>query len=319
MSDEERKSEKKKKKKHHKSGKKQTTSAAASSNNNNNDDDDGYEDKIRAKNDADYETSNEKANKKRSRAEKKKRDDDDFNNSSNNNNNASRRAMMERQKSEKNKLDQEGDDQFTSDAEVYCPTATADTAVMDEINQDGAVQVDDSGGIQAFVAETLEIDMDDVGIIKSDAEVEMEEKKRYSKLFLGAVAAAILGVIVIVVPLTLKFARGGTAFRLNIVTEMPTDAPSSMPSSEPTSMPSSIRFQEITEKLYSLSGDALHEQGSPQYRAAMWMADDDPLNLELSDAGFEQRYVLALFYFAMDGPNWTENNGWLSELSECFW
>ena len=47
------------------------------------------------------------------------------------------------------------------------------------------------------------------------------------------------------------------------------------------------------------------------------MADDDPMNLELSDAGFEQRYIMALFYFSMDGPQGVEQNGWLSELSEC--
>jgi hypothetical protein len=28
---------------------------------------------------------------------------------------------------------------------------------------------------------------------------------------------------------------------------------------------------------------------------------------------------MALFYYAMDGERWVENNGWLSELSECFW
>ena len=54
----------------------------------------------------------------------------------------------------------------------------------------------------------------------------------------------------------------------------------------------------------------------PQYRASMWMADDDPMNLELSEAGFEQRYILALLYFSMDGPQWVEQNGWLSELLE---
>jgi len=26
-----------------------------------------------------------------------------------------------------------------------------------------------------------------------------------------------------------------------------------------------------------------------------------------------------LFYYAMDGPRWVEQNGWLSELSECYW
>ncbi|KAL7511587.1 hypothetical protein ACHAXN_008577 [Cyclotella atomus] len=190
---------------------------------------------------------------------------------------------------------------------------------MAEINQDGAVKVDEYGGIQAFVAETIEIDGDDVGIIKSDAEVELEEKRKYSKLFLMATAAIVIGVIVIVVPLTLKFARGGTRLQLNIVTQAPTDVPSMMPSASPSSMPSSVRFMEITDKMYFLSGDKLYEQGSPQYLAAMWMADGDPMRLDVDNAGFVQRYVMALFYYAMDGVRWVEQNGWLSEMSECFW
>lgn len=231
-----------------------------------------------------------------------------------------RRASLEQSKSEHDKpATDEGDDARPADTDVYCPTVQADEEIMAEINQDGAVQVDDSGGIQAFVAETIEIDGDDVGIIKSDAEVELEEKRKYSKLFLAAVAAIVVGVIVIAVPLTLKFARGGTILQTTVVTQEPTDVPSMMPSVSPSNMPSSVRFMDITDKMYFISGDELYRQGSPQYMAAMWMADSDPLRLDPDDARFTQRYVMVLFYYAMDGQRWVEQNGWLSELSECYW
>eukprot|EP00804_Cyclotella_cryptica_P024568 CCRYP_020755-RA/>CCRYP_020755-RA protein AED:0.32 eAED:0.37 QI:0/-1/0/1/-1/1/1/0/518 len=211
------------------------------------------------------------------------------------------------------------DDVIEAHTDVYYPNLEADAEVMAHINQDGAVQVDESGGIQAFVAETIEIDGDNVGIIKSDAEIELEEKRKYSKWFLGAVLAIIVVVVAIAVPLTLKYGKGGTRVQLNIVTQAPTDVPSMMPSISPSSMPSSERFMEITNKLYPLSGEALYDQGSPQYLAAMWMADNDPMRMDLDDAGFEQRYIMALFYYAMDGPSWVEQYGWLSEESECYW
>ena len=302
MSEEERRAEKKKKKKKHKDS---DRSSKKRSTDNEDDDDDKYEAKIRAKQEESslyaHDDENEENETSKSRSKKE-----------------ARRRKLEREKSEHLK-NNEGDDTLPTDAEVYCPTGEADADIMAEINQDGAVQVDESGGIQAFVAETIEIDGDDVGIIKSDAEVEIEEKRKYSKMFLGAVAAIVVGVIVIAVPLTLKFGKGGRRYQLNIVTQPPTEKPSMMPSESPSGMPSSIRFMEITDKMYFLSGDKLYEAGSPQYLAAMWMADKDPMMLDLDDARFEQRYVMALFYYAMDGPRWVEQNGWLSELSECYW
>lgn len=345
MSDEERKSEKKKKKKHkdpNRERKKKHRDEASKADSST----DALEAKIRAKQREERRNNKKRRDEddnegeddrkpaarptteavdrlgSRSRAERRKSNEyDSKHSSSSKKSEKERRSQLERAKSERDKLQQqeEGDDTLPSDTNVYCPTVQADEEIMAEINQEGAVQVDDSGGIQAFVAETIEIDGDDVGIIKSDAEVELEEKRKYSKLFMGAVAAIVLGVIVIVVPLTLKFARGGTRLQLNIVTQQPTDVPSMMPSVSPSSMPSSVRFMEITDKMYFLSGEKLYEQGTPQYLSAMWMADGDPLRLDPDDARFAQRYIMALFYYAMDGERWVEQNGWLSELSECYW
>jgi len=231
-------------------------------------------------------------------------------------------------KSEADRLDQDRsfvkpDDQngtnFSHGVEEFYPNVEADTEVMATINQEGLVQVDETGGIQAFVAETIAIEGDDVGIIKSDAEIEKEEKKKYTKYFLGTVACLIAVIAAIVVPLTLKFAKGNQVNQLNIITEEPTSSPSLMPSAMPSSMPSSVRFTRVVQKLTPLSGNALKVQGSPQYRAAMWISDEDEMQMPLSMPGFEQRYIMALFYFAMDGPLWVNSNGWLGPESECFW
>jgi len=112
-------------------------------------------------------------------------------------------------------------------ATAYYPSIMeADAEVMAEINQEGLVHIDESGGIQAFVAETIAIDGDAVGIIKSDAEVEREEKRRYTKLFCGAVVALVVVILAVAVPLTLKFAGGNETTILTVITESPTDFPS---------------------------------------------------------------------------------------------
>ena len=133
----------------------------------------------------------------------------------------------------------------------------------------------------------------------------------------------------VAVPITMKYGKGRQENRRRItyVSTEPSESPSSMPSVSPSSMPSSTRFTEIVEALQPISGRKLREQGSPQYLAAMWMADTDPMQLPVGSAGsndgrydrFKQRYIMALFYFALDGANWLEDRGWLSEDSECFW
>lgn len=72
---------------------------------------------------------------------------------------------------------------------------------------------------------------------------------------------------------------------------------------------------------------ALQNHDAPQYKAALWIADQDARNVPLPsdpknyDASYEfvQRYILAVFYFALDGANWIRKVDFLSEKSECDW
>jgi iron only hydrogenase large subunit-like protein len=72
------------------------------------------------------------------------------------------------------------------------------------------------------------------------------------------------------------------------------------------------------EKLLPLSGDKLNEVGSPQQRAARWIADKDPEQLDVSNILFEQRYSMAVLFHSLNGDAWGPTN-WLSEASECDW
>ena len=69
--------------------------------------------------------------------------------------------------------------------------------------------------------------------------------------------------------------------------------------------------------------DLEHSQ-TPQHRAAQWMADNDLLQLEIptDEANaivFEERYILAVFYYAMNGDNWTEAFNFLLDSPVCEW
>mmetsp|Transcript_10201 Transcript_10201/g.28086 ORF Transcript_10201/g.28086 Transcript_10201/m.28086 type:complete len:821 (+) Transcript_10201:165-2627(+) len=67
--------------------------------------------------------------------------------------------------------------------------------------------------------------------------------------------------------------------------------------------------------------------GRPQYMASNWIANMDILSLDVPTAlnttaaqAFVQRYVLALLYYATNGPDgWRNKASFLSEQSECGW
>ena len=109
------------------------------------------------------------------------------------------------------------------------------------------------------------------------------------------------------------------------------------PSSAPTTIFSSTgRLGDILREIMSHFESPTLEQDltnpeSPQYLAALWMAETDqhpatanltyPLNQRSLDLlQFRQRYALATFYYATDGDRWTERCNFLSpSLHVCEW
>ena len=96
------------------------------------------------------------------------------------------------------------------------------------------------------------------------------------------------------------------------------------PTNPPTHMFDSQTLQVVdfvTNKGWSDAAEA-RKQSSPQFRAANWIADYDPLNLDVDDTlDFRQRYALAVFYYALDGDNWMYGDklSWLSANNVCDW
>lgn len=85
------------------------------------------------------------------------------------------------------------------------------------------------------------------------------------------------------------------------------------------------RTEEVVTYLSSYSDpEALATSGTPQYRAARWMATEDPARHDVpskdeENPHFLQRYVLALFYYATTGDDWKDRWNFLSSADECWW
>lgn len=68
------------------------------------------------------------------------------------------------------------------------------------------------------------------------------------------------------------------------------------------------------------SNDSILDESTSEYRAAVWLADEDPLRSTISASEeFRTRYVLAVFYFATGGENWNYQLNWMSNRSYCQW
>lgn len=117
---------------------------------------------------------------------------------------------------------------------------------------------------------------------------------------------------------------------------MPSEEPSNIASVEPSEEPSRSmvptkaplsRFERVRIYLASRgisNPDSLANNTLPQYQALQWIAEEDalsrPLPVRPEEAFlFDQRYILAVIYFALGGDTWTYPTGFLGDHPECDW
>jgi hypothetical protein len=101
-------------------------------------------------------------------------------------------------------------------------------------------------------------------------------------------------------------------------------APSAAPGSVPTSSPTPGNpLRQPTYNLLCATGlpdcAVLNDSATPQGMAFNWLVYDNPELILMPDDQKVRRYALATIYYALDGGNWTMNEGWLSEANECDW
>jgi hypothetical protein len=151
---------------------------------------------------------------------------------------------------------------------------------------------------------------------------------RKGKRFLIGAALALLlvvGVILgVAIPLTTNKDEDSPSI-VSMLTPTQSPAPTKAPTAAPTSAPTACTSREclLVEILLQneVSGaEALRDASSPQFRALRWLANDDPMVLDLdSTPTLVERYILAVLYFATSGDGWGDQHNFLSATSVCEW
>jgi hypothetical protein len=136
-------------------------------------------------------------------------------------------------------------------------------------------------------------------------------------LALLLVVAVILGVAI---PLTTNKDKDSPSID-STVTPTESPAPTEAPSAAPTACTSRECLLGKILLQHEVSGaEALRDDSSPQSRALRWLANDDPIMLDLdSTPTLFERYILAVLYFATSGEGWGDQSNFLSATSVCDW
>lgn len=188
----------------------------------------------------------------------------------------------------------------------------------------GSQEFATEGAVEAFVADNV-VDAMGVAVVMSEEEENQLERRKYKKYLIIAFICMVLIAVAIVVPVVLVVG--------NVEPAPPSAEPSSAPSMAPSTAPTSGRLDATVALFTPISGEeAMQDTNSPQYQAARWVSDEDPLGLPLESPQYLQRYVLAVFYFSTNGDDWMhcgrldpicggdpDEDSWLSESSECIW
>jgi len=109
----------------------------------------------------------------------------------------------------------------------------------------------------------------------------------------------------------------------SIPSKFPTNVPSLQPSisGQPSLSPSKTYegFVEMISLETSKDSSKFLNVNSPQSLARRWMLENNT-RIERDEISIKQAYILAVFYYTLNGPNWNVNDNFLlSDVSECHW
>lgn len=136
-----------------------------------------------------------------------------------------------------------------------------------------------------------------------------------------------IAVIVAVILVTLAIVLRVTIDRSNDNGATPNGSDGNPVESESPSVRDPNRLESMVQHLAGLgisSEDQLRTAGTPQYLAVDWLANKDGYAMTVPNTNyvrsrFVERYVLAVFYYATDGPNWKYDMDFLTDDDHCRW
>lgn len=108
-------------------------------------------------------------------------------------------------------------------------------------------------------------------------------------------------------------------------THAPSAQPTDPPTNFPTEAPFSPRFLTLFERLeleITINGHLLLDETSTQHASLLWLADEDPAQLDLEFTPTSillQRYVMVLFHMMTGGKVWRDQSNFLERFSVCDW
>jgi hypothetical protein len=135
----------------------------------------------------------------------------------------------------------------------------------------------------------------------SNAIAHHHHRRRCSLIFIVVFGLSVLLLLTVLIPLSVKYSQN-----------------------DDESTSTSTRMRQTTAFLLDfVDHTSLSKPGSPQHRAAQWMADTDELQLPLareSSQAFLQRFALATLFYATQGDTaWNHKLKFLSNQHECDW
>lgn len=81
------------------------------------------------------------------------------------------------------------------------------------------------------------------------------------------------------------------------------------------------RYWSLGETIESSVGEDIFNEGTSENRALRWLAEEDPFQLPVTSTMEDilERFILANFYFATNGPSWKRQFEFLSKKDVCDW
>eukprot|EP00568_Trieres_chinensis_P006711 CAMPEP_0183296592 /NCGR_PEP_ID=MMETSP0160_2-20130417/4079_1 /TAXON_ID=2839 ORGANISM="Odontella Sinensis, Strain Grunow 1884" /NCGR_SAMPLE_ID=MMETSP0160_2 /ASSEMBLY_ACC=CAM_ASM_000250 /LENGTH=263 /DNA_ID=CAMNT_0025458221 /DNA_START=87 /DNA_END=874 /DNA_ORIENTATION=+ len=166
---------------------------------------------------------------------------------------------------------------------------------------------------------------------------QVDEKQGQSKKKKTSCVLAVILVLIVAITLALVFTLGeeigdGTlTFGGSGTGGSAGDSDSEDPGSDATNTERFIDISDfVTGRGISTIG-TVSDKRSPQYKAAMWLAQEDPSKPYIPPvaggdeyekdlaSSFAQRYILTVLYYSLGGEQWKENLGFLSKENVCDW